>query len=218
MTADETARFIESDQDGYVKSMSPTDLYARKASSFEKYIDRCKNKAIDFSSSQKVRYSKACAEADDFFSKCNMPFSNNKMVQIPWVFALTEGDVYEDGLPHTRGNVIFVSSFINEQPKELIRTLIHEKIHLYQRMYPEELSHVLANYGFKQWKLRMGTPRIRANPDIDPWIYINRDNNDPMMALYSSDNPINISDIYLADTAFEHPYEYLAYEIASKYA
>lgn len=218
MTADETAIFIMQDPDGYVKNMSPTDLYARKTSSPEQYISRCAKVAKEFSSAQKIRFTKACKDADDFFRSLNDTYiDSDKMIKIPWVLAMTEGETYEDGLPHTRANIIFVSSFMNEQSNELVRTMIHEKLHLYQRLYPEEIVHMIYAKGFKQWKLRMGEPRIRANPDVDPWIYMNPENNEPMMAVYTSDRPSNISDVFLKDYTFEHPYEYVAYEIASKY-
>lgn len=219
MTAEETANFLASDPDGYVKNMSPTDLYARKVSSAEKYVRRARDSALDFKPDQKLRFNEACVKADAFFQSANagLPFSAKKLVQIPWVLALTEGDKYEDGLPHTRANVIFLSSYMNEQPNELVRTMIHEKIHLYQRMYPEEMAQMLHQRGFTRWKLRMGVPRIRANPDVDPWIYTNEDTKEPMMALYSSDQPSSISDVFLHDAAFEHPFEFIAYEVATKF-
>jgi hypothetical protein len=219
MSAQETAEFLISDPDGYVKNMSPTDLYARKVSSPEKYVARARDSALDFTSDQKLRFNEACANADAFFQKVGneIPLCAKKLVQIPWVLALTEGEKYEDGLPHTRANIIFLSSFMNEQAQELVRTMIHEKIHLYQRLYPEEMMQILEKRGFNRWKQRMGIPRIRANPDVDPWVYMNLDQSEPMMALYTSDQPASISDVFLQDAAFEHPYEFIAYEIATKY-
>lgn len=219
MSAKETAAFLASDPDGYVKNMSPTDLYARKVSSAEKYVRRAQDSAIDFTPEQKLRFNEACTNADAFFERVghDLPISATKLVQIPWVLAMTKGETYEDGMPHTRSNIIFLSSYINEQPQELVRTMIHEKIHIYQRLYPEEMAQILAKHGFQRWKMRMGIPRIRANPDVDPWVYLNRDQSAPMMALYTSDQPSSISDVFLEDAAFEHPYEFIAYEIASKY-
>lgn len=219
MSKEETAEFLLSDPDGYVKNMSPTDLYARKVSSAEKYVRRASESAMNFTDSQKLRFNEACREADRFFQlkSEDIPFCAKKMTAIPWVLALTEGEKYEDGLPHTRANIIFVSSYINEQPKQLIRTLIHEKIHIYQRLYPEEMAQLLEKRGFRRWKLRMGIPRIRANPDVDPWVYISVDKDEPMLALYASDQPGNISDVLLPDATFEHPYEFFAYEVATKF-
>lgn len=219
MSKEETADFLIQDPDGYVKNMSPTDLYARKVSSAEKYVRRASESALDFTEDRKLRFNAACREADLFFESVRdkMHLCAKKMAAIPWVLALTEGDKYEDGLPHTRANIIFLSSYINEQPKDLIRTLIHEKIHIYQRLYPEEMTQILEKLHFKRWKLRMGIPRIRANPDVDPWVYTSADRSEPMLALYVSDQPANISDVFLQDSAFEHPYEFIAYEIASKF-
>lgn len=219
MTQEETAQFLSSDPDGYVKNMSPTDLYARRVSSAEKYVRRASGSAMNFSTEQQLRFNEACREADAFFQRVAVEISlcSKKLSAIPWILALTEGDKYEDGLPHTRANIIFLSSYLNEQPKELIRTLIHEKIHIYQRLYPEEMAQLLEVRGFPRWKLRMGIPRIRANPDVDPWVYMNQDKNEPMLALYVSDQPANISDVFLQDAAFEHPFEFIAYEVATKF-
>jgi len=45
MSYEETARFLESDEDKYVANLSPIDLYARKVSSKEEYINIIKGEA-----------------------------------------------------------------------------------------------------------------------------------------------------------------------------
>ena len=60
-----------------------------------------------------------------------------EIANIKWVFSKTESNgklSYESGLPHTRKNIIFLSDkvLINDED-ELIKVLIHEKIHIYQR-------------------------------------------------------------------------------------
>jgi len=55
---------------------------------------------------------------------------------------------------------------------------------------------------------------VRSNPDLDPWIYLHPKTQRPMMAVYRSAKPKNINDVILADSAAEHPYESMAYEIA----
>jgi hypothetical protein len=74
----------------------------------------------------------------------------------------------------------------------------------------------MASRGFKRWKTRVSEPLSRANPDLDPWIYIDPRTEKPMIAVYNSKNPNSISDVKLTDFAFEHPYELMAYEIAEK--
>lgn len=217
MSASDTANFLQSDPDYFVHNLSPTDLYARQAISHEEYLNRIVGASLDFTPAQKERFNKACVAADEFFQaqKKQDMFKPEDMVEIPWVFALTKGQEYEDGLPHTRANIIFVSSDIEEHLDALTRTLIHEKMHIYQRMYPERMTQWLEKHGYGRWKQRLGEPRIRANPDLDPWIYIDPTSRQPMAAFYVSDKPESIRDVYLSDLGFEHPYERMAYLVAT---
>lgn len=216
MTATETAQFLEQDRDAYVHNLSPTDLYARDVTSPTEYISNIKKVATSFDSMQQKRYKKACKAADDYImslkGKVDLPVDD--IVAIPWILAYTVRAEYEDGLPHTRANIIFVSSDVDETHEPLVRTLVHEKIHIYQRMYPERMTQWLEAHGYDRWKQRMGEPRIRANPDLDPWIYIDPSTDKPMAAYYNSDKPMGIMDVYLTDMTFEHPYERMAYELS----
>lgn len=211
MSAAETSRFLKSDPDTYVRTMTPWDLYARKMKNIEDYLTRASAAATDFEPAQKERFSKATADADAFFRKQG----SESIANIPWVFAMTQGDAYEDGMPHTRTNVIFVSSMLDETHERLVQTLVHEKLHVYQRANPEKMAIMLQTAGYTRWKYRVGEPRIRSNPDVDPWIYIDPKTNKPMACYYSSDKPSNISDI-TSNPESEHPFERMAYEIAKK--
>lgn len=216
LSKEDTKRFIIDDPDFYVRSLSPLDLYARKAKLEEDYRYNSSNSALDFTDEQKSRFSSAAKKADDYFKNSKFTAIDcTKIVQIPWKIALTEGEVYENGLPHTRGDIIFISSALNETEQTLVTTLIHEKVHLYQRANPNEMMSYLENQGFLRWKQRLGEPRIRANPDLDAWIYINSKTKKPMAAYYVSDQPHNITDVTLTDAAYEHPYELMAYRIAN---
>lgn len=213
LTSKDVATFLKQDQDGYVSNMSPTDLYARRVHSPEVYRQKISEAAMDFTTDQMIRFSKAASEADQLLQGEKELAG---ICEVPWTFAMTRDDVYEEGLPHTRANIIFVSSSIDERHLPLVKTLIHEKIHLYQRMYPEKMAQLMEARGYQRWKQRLGIPRIRANPDLDPWVYFDSTKNEPMIALYTSDKPSNITDIVLTDAAFEHPYEKIAYEVSSR--
>lgn len=217
MTKEETANFLKTDPDSYIKNLSPLDLHARKVGNEQMYMRIASEAADDFTREQKIRYTAAARNADAFYKRTKIDGINMAAIAtIPWVLALTSDNKYEDGLPHTRANIIFVSNELDETENTLVRTLIHEKMHLYQRLYPEAFSQFLESRGFIRWKQRMGEPRIRANPDVDPWIYIDPITKEPMVAYYATDKPISITDVVLEDAAFEHPYEKIAYEIAQR--
>ena len=228
LTAEETAKFIMSDPDDYFHNMNGWDLIARHVSTEVDYRRQAAAASLDFSESQKSRIVAAAAKADKFFenykSDCAqtndyVDISGKDIVDIPWVFALTKGTANEDGMSHTRANIIFLSTEIDETPKNLVRLLVHEKLHLYQRLYPNQTVAYLSGKGYIKWKLRQGVPRIRSNPDVNPWIYIDPTTEKPMMALYTSDKPKNISDVLTAfnDIHYEHPFELMSYTI-EKYA
>jgi hypothetical protein len=217
LSAEETAAFLASDGDAYMKNLSPLDLYARKAATWQEYRTRAAEGARDFATDQRVRVARAARAGDAFLRSLRMcELDAAAIADMPWVIALTEGSGYEDGLPHTRGNIIFLSTHIDETHESLVRTLVHEKVHIYQRMHPEAMSAYLERRGFRRWKQRLGEPRIRANPDVDPWIYIDPATEEPMAAFYSTDKPVSITDVVLRDPSFEHPYERIAYEIADR--
>ena len=127
MTASETQKFIFSDPDSYFHNFNEWDIIARKSSIESDYRKKAANSAMDFSSDQKARIMKAAKKADDFLSsqKCEgFPLIGIK--DIPWVFALTKGTANEDGMPHTRANIIFLSTTLDETETFLFQTLVHE--------------------------------------------------------------------------------------------
>jgi len=213
MTSMETKEFILRDPDTYVYNLSQWDLIARKVDSTDTYKIMAANSCTNFTEPQKDRFKSAIIAADKFFNKIGYP----QVAAIPWIIAITKGSIYEDGLSHTRENIIFVSDSITETHDNLTKTLIHEKIHIYERQYPEDINKFMRDNGFTRIRRRYGIPRIRANPDLDDWVYLNEITGKELIALYSSDRPHNITDIVLTDLAYEHPYEYLAYKIADLY-
>lgn len=217
LSANETYSFLIEDPDFYIANLSPTDLYARKVKLAADYKHRAANSAISFTQDQMLRFSDAAVKADKFFSSLYIKGVDcAKIATIPWCIAMTQGSIYEGGLPHTRAGTIFVSSDIDETPESLLRVLVHEKVHIYTRLYPEEIAYYLESNGYIKWKQRMGVPRIRSNPDLDAWIYIEPKSESPMVAYYSSDRPKAIGDIVLSHPSAEHPFELLAYFIEAK--
>jgi len=236
MSYEETVRFLESDEDRYVAKLSPIDLYARKVSSNEEYINIIKGEATHFNKGDKLILDKCTKKADELLrninintisSESNLDYSKylnyKDIANIKWVLAITRSDngsKYEDGLSHTRKHVIFLSQdVLNYSEDEIIKLLIHEKIHIYQRNNEALFKTIIYNMGYaestdsqeiSQDKLRY----VRSNPDVNNKIYKNIHTGELMICLYSSDKPKNINDIIIEKYSMEHPYEKIAYEIS----
>lgn len=204
-TAKETAQFLSNDSDNYVKNMTTADIHARKVKSTEEYIHHIIQTAVDFTHKEKQLLEMIATKIDNEYKE----FSST-----PWKFMKTKGTIYEDGMPHTRNDIIFLpeSIFLRD---DIQNTILHEKIHIYQRANPEKMKKDLFEQGYKIYKKRSEELLARANPDLDEWIYIDPITKKPMVALYTSTTPSSLSDVHLTNLAFEHPYEAIAYTVAN---
>lgn len=206
LSKEETQDFIIRDEDNYIKNLSIYDLRARKVKTNDEYLYLVSKSCMDFTQEQKEKLTICSNEAIKYF--------NNKF---NWVFALVS-DKYEEGFPHTRSNIIFLSPLIlNYSNNELIKTLIHESVHIYQRYNREKLELFLKDNNFTIIRPRDNKSLLRANPDLDSYIYRNRDGIE-MAAYYTSENPKGISDTNLKSLIDEHPFEFMAYNIAENYS
>ena len=233
MSYEETVLFLENDEDKYVANLSPLDLYARKVSSKDEYINIIKNEAIHFNKGDKLILDSCTKKADELLrnidinnisTESNLDYSKylnyKDIANIKWVLAITKSDnggKYEDGLPHTRKHIIFLSQdVLNYSEDEIIKLLIHEKIHIYQRYNEALFKTIIYNMGYTdshdipQEKLKY----VRSNPDVNNKIYKNKNTGELMICLYRSDKPQNINDIVTQNYSMEHPYEKIAYEIS----
>ena len=218
LSADETKEVLVNDRDEYVHTLNQWDLIARKVATFQEYINKIAQSTMNFTPDQKIKIEQAAYDADAFFKSLRIDgLDTEQIVLIPWKICLTHGKEYEDGLPHTRGDKIFLSTNVDITHTNLVSTLIHEKIHIYQRMYPQDTISFLEHNGYYRWKQRYGVPRIRSNPDLDPLIYFHPQTKKPMVAFYTDDNPTHINDIVLDSPESEHPFEQIAYKITQKY-
>ena len=190
MTKEETINFIINDNDNYIKNMSQYDLYARKVLNTNDYIKLTINSCLNFTDEQKK-----------IINNCN----NNNFFKIALI-----NKNYEDGLPHTREDIIFISPEVINNIN-LNKIIKHELIHIKQRY---RTSKFLNNYIIS--RKRNTEPLIRANPDLDEYIYKDITNNLELYYIYSSSKPNNINDIIKINNLQEHPYEIEAYEMENK--
>lgn len=189
MTKEETINFILNDKDNYVKNMSYHDLYARKVSSSDDYINLIINSCLDFTEDQKRIIRKN---------------SNGASFKISLI-----DEIYEEGFPHTREDIIFISpNIINLNLKRIIK---HELVHIKQRYRKnKQYKHYIIS------RNRNTEPLIRANPDLDEFIYKDSINGLEFYYIYSSDKPNGINDIIKINNLGEHPNEIEAYEMENK--
>tara|TARA_B100000795_G_C22806281_1_gene445078 strand:+ start:4714 stop:5409 length:696 start_codon:yes stop_codon:yes gene_type:complete len=222
MNKEETNKFLINDSDNYVKKMTTLDLYARKVNSGNEYINMVLSITAIFSNKDKNFIYKCCNNADNFLKTCEL-YSNyinyQDLSNIKWIFALTTNNntiQYEEGLPHTRNNIIFLSKNTLKQSEEnLTNTLIHEKIHIYQRQNKNVFYKLIYDKGFK--KIDYHNKFIRSNPDTNDEIYLDNETKKIMVCLYRNSKPNSINDVIMKNYLMEHPYEKFAYEIANSY-
>ena len=214
--------FFNKDHDNYIKHLSKFDLIARNVDTNIDYIKKISFCTKDFTENQKNIINNCCKKADDFLKEYNELLDGKQIAKIKWNIALTykyDNFEYENGLPHTRKNIIFLSDKMipESETPDFVNTLIHEKIHVYQRYNESTVDKMLSN------KLRINkvvyfNPKKRANPDLNNNIYQN-DKNEILQCYYNSNTPNSIQDVTCLNnnSINEHPYELLAYNIANKY-
>ena len=212
--------FLLKDPDHYVQSMSSADLYARHANNKDDYLKRISEDVISIPIDKQSILYNAITQADKFFNEYSDSYIKlGEMNQIPWKLAFTKG-YYENGLPHTRMDIIFLpQTIIQESISSITQTLIHEKVHVHQRKYKTRYQQKLQEDNYKIIGKRSDYYKIRSNPDVDEYIYYHPDNF-MMIENYRTITPKHIQDTepLNIDTKYEHPYEEIAYKVAEKYS
>jgi len=212
LSKEELYTHLKQNEDGYFNTFHENDFRVRKVINIQEYFIQIQKSVCDSSSEirQKV---KSCIYLiyEKLVSKQNYHGINvSKFLMIPWKIGFTHGKGYENGYPHTRGDVIIlnVDTIPNMTEKSLCRLLIHEKIHVYQKIYPQEVKTYFATKQIIPIRKRDYSDKtIPANPDLDQNIY------NGYGAFYDK-TPNQFRDVrYLNDSsASEHPLEEMAYQ------
>ena len=217
LTDSELYKILEKDSDNYYKTFFENDFYSRKVKTIDEYIELIKSSPTNFNDYEKTKLIKCIKEADIFFENIFFEwFDGKKAITIPWNLGMVKNKLYENGLPHTRNNIIIISkeNVNNFTELKLIKTLIHEKVHIYQKIYKNDITNYLKKNNFIKYKKKNNLDNIRSNPDLDNWIY--KDSNNNILKAVYNNNPSSIEDIkYLPinNQTYEHPYEKMAIEI-----
>ena len=213
--------FLQKNEDNYYQRFFDLDLKARKINSIEDYQPYIQQAVSNGDNIVKEKVLKGIQKADAFFKNIDLEyFHGRKINQIPWKIGFVQNKLYENGLPHTRQDIIILNQekVKHSSLHNLIKTLIHEKIHVYQKIYPGDVEKFIQLKKFKKIKKRDAFDKIRANPDLDDYIYQDEFHN-TYKALYNN-HPSSIEDItYYPQNSqsFEHPNEKMAIDIEYMY-
>jgi hypothetical protein len=211
----ELEKTLINNRDKYYDTFNKNDLRVRNINNTKDYIYKIKNSCINISAKDKKLINNTIQIANNKLRKFKINgFDGIKASKIQWIIGLIDGTDYEYGLPHTRNYIIIIPKKILNNSKILLRVLIHEKIHIYQKIYPNDLKIWLSERGFIKFRLKENNDNIRANPDIDNYIYKDLDN-EQYKSIYN-ELPLTINDVKYYpknNYLYEHPFEYMAYTL-----
>lgn len=204
-------QILINDEDNYYKHFFVNDYKVRNINNISEYNNHIISSVAELNNAEKNKVIQCCKDITVKY----VWFDNVKFNNIVWKIGAVSGTLYENGLSHTRNDVIVISKeYINNSSLvELTRTLLHEKVHIYQKMYPEDVDKFLDSYKFTKFKIREARDNTRANPDIDDWIY--KDENGMIYKAEYKPNPKNLSDTNTPNQMYEHPYEKMAILISN---
>lgn len=210
----DTINLLINDKDKYYSTFYYNDFKVRNIKNINEYKKIIIDSAINLNIGEKDKIRKIIEEINREIDDINLPYFNGKKFNnIIWKIGVLKDDYYEGGLPHTRSDTIILNL---EQVKyyssnKLKKTLFHEKVHIYQKKYKEDMDKYLNINNFKIVKKRNKYDNIRANPDLDEYIYMDKDFN-TYKGIYNL-NPISLEDVtyYPSNSQeYEHPYEKMA--------
>lgn len=241
MTKGETKSFLKNDRDKFITGLDELNLTARGVKIPETYIKITSKSATNFTEGEKLELTKAvniaCHKLDDVGAKQLKRYGIDKkkmweMLQ-NWTLAKTKDKVLEMGMPHTREDIIFLSEYYmaknSHSIDNLVRTLTHEFIHIYQRKYSSDYHAFLKDH---EWVIHPYNENDkRINPDLDENVWkrpaqkgetatkatrIEAGGYKIFIAKFNNRVPKDLKDISLKDSRYEHPYEYYAYKLSQE--
>ena len=218
LNKNELSNMLIKDDDNYYNKFFDYDLYARNIKNINEYKSKIKDSVVNLTEIQKNKLIECCNIVDEKLKEINFDgFDGLKASTIMWKIGAIKGKSYENGLPHTRKYIIVlpIEKINLKTTEQLCKLLCHEKVHVYQKKYKEDIDKYLKKNDISILKIREEKDMVRANPDLDNYIYTNN-NNIIYSAKYNSAKPSSIVDIeYNNDgtQSSEHPFEKMAIDI-----
>lgn len=206
----------------YFNTLNKINLQARGCNNLEDCKKIYKENLTEFTIEEKDTLRNLITHANDITNNLK------KFNKIPWKFSKTSSKI-ENGFPFTIGKIIYISdAFLKKSEKYKLETIIHEKIHVFQRKYKRKTQKLYEDLEFKKIKLIID-PLRRHNPDLDGFDYkyngviiYNKFNNHEPTGLIDSNTvylPYNkniVNKMISNSYNNEHPNEIFAYIISKK--
>lgn len=184
----------------FFNNLSEEDLKARaRNGAILQGSEHYKNEYLaayeDLTETDKTLLARVVEEAN----KLTAPYKN--LQQLEWRIVKVKNTV-EHGLPHTIGNMIVINrDILLKTEKDIVKTMVHEKIHVYQRMNATSARRWVTKVGFRALMpsefatLNKDILELRrSNPDLDTNTYIHSKSNLVLRQLYNSNTPTSIMD------------------------
>ena len=198
-------------KDKYYDTFNKNDFKVRNITTIFEYYDKIKNACCDINIDQQQILNNSINKINNkLINYKSIGLCGNKMNKIQWIIGIVSNKYYEEGFPHTRNNIIIIPLFLLNNINLLTQILLHEKVHIYQKLFPKDIEEFINHNKYTKYCLKSEIENIRANPDLDKWIY--KDENNNLITAIYKDNPTSINDVVYS-TLYEHPYEQMAYEI-----
>lgn len=222
---------IEEISRDYLSSLGPLDLVARNSKDVDEYRQRY---VESFDYNDESKDSKNLEMAVKIADRACIKYKN--ISKIKWKFAICLDELIESGYPHTHRDIIILTPMcFTLSDQDLAKTLVHEKVHVFQRKFAIETQVLLMNrLGLVLDRADIKSVSERSNPDLFNKKMIYSMNSISCSQVYY-ENPRSLADSRLdcfqveikeAEPrmrdkeemewfqSFEHPYEGMAYTIA----
>ena len=195
-------------REAYFESMNPLDIKARAAESRQETFNNYIKSVRKPTPHEQKKLKNATVFADELLK----PY--HALAQIPWRF-LIANDYIEAGFPHTHHDIIIIpkTHLSSAAHMSLINTLIHEKMHIFQRLNPPMCHKLYLDY----WKLKIAghrdlyydTRHSRRNPDTNHLVY--KDETQLIQLYYKNKETPSLQETF--GDPRDHPHEIMAYVV-----
>jgi len=205
---------------GYFDKMSDSDKIARHLHpqmDKEQIIAHYAKRIVPFTETEQRLIQKIDADL-----KAILNTKWKRAALIKWSYVKTID--LENNFPHTHGNIICIPhTIMGFEYNKLLKVIVHEFVHVFQRMEPIITNRFIEEFGYKPHGQRESYDyNIRLNPDTNNIIYRNKEGRVELM-VYSTESPSSLLDTHniliyggdvfktVSNSKTEHPFEYMAY-------